>query len=170
MSNDKKQPERVSAYVSHWSRDELMKHVFEMKIPVNRLLAYCLDQELAKEKPFDGYTYRLTDEVTLEYAYIDQAQLILKYMQEVDGMGYDQLLLLRHDIGVPDINEFAFAFKECVEKGFLESYKPKKNPIQKTDYPGDYRFYRLISKSVEHKRKVKRYEKLQKLKKEFKDV
>ena len=57
----------------------------------------------------------------------------------------------------------------------IEAFKPSlQGRFNHTDYPKGYLHYRLIGKNPKIERdrinKAKRYEKLQKLKKEFKDV
>jgi hypothetical protein len=136
-----------------------MRHVYTSKIPITRLIAYAIDQELSKEKPFEGFKYTLPVGETVEYAYAEEASKILAYMKDTKGLGIDQIISLRHDIGVPDVESLLFGLRECVEKEFLEEFLPAVKPNQKTDYPKDYRLYRLTGSNPEAMRKVRRKEK-----------
>lgn len=161
--------ERVVTYVSKHHKQQIMEYVYKNKIPVTRLLAYAIDQELSKDKPFDNFRYELPSDEMIEYSYIEEATKILRYMKDIsgEGLGVDQIIELRHDIGVTDIDALLYGLRECVEKKFLEDYIPKVNPFQKTEYPKGYKFYRITGTGPIAKRKIskevrdiKRYERL----------
>lgn len=163
---------RVSGNISNHHRDALLKIVFERKIPLARLIAIAIDKELMREDAFEICT-TLPRDKTIEYAYAEQASKILSFMKDINGIGIDQLILLRHDVGIPDVTELLYGLKECIDKGFVESFKPKPSPYVKIEYAEGYLHYRLTENNpIRRKRreqKGKRYEKLQKLKKEFKE-
>lgn len=165
--------ERIQVFVSPYVKAKLIFFAFEKKIPIYRLIEIALDNELSKERPFDMDFSLPTDE-TEEYAYAEQAGKILKAMETIGGAGLDQLVLLRHDIGIPDKLEFMYGFRECLEKGFIETYTPPANSWRKAEYPDNYKYYRLVQHNPKTTKKVRkkasRYEQFQKLKKEFKDV
>lgn len=169
MNKRKEMLFRLVTYVSEHHKKKIMEIVFKKKIPITRLLAYALDQELEKEKPFEHFTYRLPNDEMVEYSHIDEATKILQYMKNVEGLGIDQIISVRYDIGVPDIQSLLYGIRECVDKKMLEEYNPRVNVRQRTEYPKDYKFYRLTGTGPVNKRKIrkeindmKRYERLKK--------
>lgn len=165
--------ERVSTYISKHHKEELTRRAFETKIPISRLIAIALDNELSRPDAFEFDSELPTDEF-MEYSYADQAAKLVRYLKDVEGLGADQLLLVRHDVGIPDKDEFLFALRECLNAGIVEEFKPKKGIFKHMDHAEGYMCYRLTSKNPKYKKeqinKAKRFEKLQRLKKEFRNV
>lgn len=159
--------------LSHKMHYRLLNTSIEMKLPVSRLLAIALDNELQKDHPFSDLLVKLPEGEMLDYAYADQAGKILSYMQvnEGTGFGIDQLILMRHDIGVPDKTELLNALKECLDKGFVEAVKPKKSKFMKTDFPPGYVHYFIKGANTKEKKKVRKkasdFAHYQRLKKKF---
>lgn len=134
----------------------------------SRLIAIALHNELKKEKPFK-LPIDMPDTFYEEFKYADQAGKILNFLRKLDtGASLDLLYMLRNKIGIPDSEEFMEAWRELIEQDILKSYLPKpkygkvnvKNP-----------FYTLKGNDIEAKKKKRkkatRFERYQKLKKEF---
>jgi hypothetical protein len=161
---------KFGTYVSDYHCNKLNFHTFDKKLPIARLIAWAIDQELQKEKPFD-IPLQFPEERYEEYAYADQAGKILQYMTDHEAMGIDQFIIGRFDIGISDIDELLLGLRECVEKGFLEAYKPKANIYAKSEFPDDYYYYRLKDRNYKANKRVRReasqFQKFQRLKKKF---
>ncbi len=139
---DDKLMERISCFISKHAKNKLMYYAHDKMMTLNRLVGIALDNELMKEKPFDLET-DYPDEEYVEYAYVDDAAKIIAYLKRSTGFGLDMLLLMRHDIGIPDKRVFLLAFRECVEKEFLETFIPRIRVRATTNNPEDYVHYRL---------------------------
>lgn len=162
---------KVTSFVSMYHRAKLVYYAAQLKLPISRLVAMAIDNELSKEKPFDNFELNFPDEEFIEYAYLEQAGKIIDYLKKVSGFGLDQLLILRHDIGVPDKRELLLGLRESLTKGFIEGYKIKPKPWVKTEYDENYMFYRIKEDHPKERKKVRKlasdYSKLQRLKKQF---
>lgn len=168
-----KKLEKVQAWTSKNTKEKLLYFTMEKKSSISRLIAIALEKELLSSRPFD-YDLTLPDEEIEEFAYADQAGKILHFLKgQHFGMGLDTLCLCRFDIGVPDKREFLLAFKDILQRDFLESYKPKPTERMYNDYPENYVLYRLkgesTPKKIKERREAGEYERFQKLKKKFKD-
>lgn len=158
--------------ISQHYRKALMVILEERKITLSRLVAIAIEHEFERPNAFE-YDCSLPDDNYVEYAYVDEAGKILKYMSNSPSMSLDLMCLVRHDMGIPDRDTFLLAFRECVEKGFLESCKPPSSSWSLFKYDETQVFYRLKDANTMKFKKARRqstkYEIYQKLKKEFKD-
>lgn len=138
------------------------------RVSMSRLLSFSVDNEMLKEIPFE-FRCDLPEGEFVEYAYADEATKILDYVRTLrKGAALDIMLMLRFDIGIPDKDIFLAAFKECLEKGMIESFVPKPKYGQ-IFYGDDYLYYRLAGQPTTRSRKMKtnRHAQYLKLKKEF---
>lgn len=162
---------KVTSFVGHYMRGKLVYYSHLYKLPISRIIAIAIDNELAREKPFELDTKMPTDDF-VEHAYIDQAGALLDFMKGREGFSIDQLLILRNDIGIPDKSVLLLALRECLAKEFVEEFKPTRHRF---GTPSEDRatYYRLKTEAPIEKKRVRkkatRFERYQKLKAEFKN-
>lgn len=164
---------RVQAFISQYHRDKLGYYCVDKSLPMSRLIAIAIDNELEKEKPFN-FPLDLPTQEYIEYAYVDEASKILAYMQKQNtGMTLDMLMILRHDIGIKDKETFLAAFRECLEKKMLEEYHQLKNNYAIDDYV-DTTYYRVVGTGPKDTKvlrgKTTKYDRYLKLKKTFESI
>lgn len=157
---------------SNHNKELLDKIALSKKIPITRLVAIAIENELLKDNPFN-YDIDTPSEEYTPLAFASEAQKILDYLGKVSGLSLDMLCILRHDIGIPDKKLFMLAFRECLLSNFLEEFKPKMPRFVTFKYDDDYVFYRIKGsgkkEQKEIRKKASKYETYQKLKREFKD-
>ncbi len=162
---------KVSGYITDKHYQEMLRLSQEKKLPMSRLVAVAIDNEFQTDKPFEWPMYPVIEGEYVEFAYAHEAGLILNFLKtQMNGMGIDLLLLLREDIGITDKEVFLAAFRECLEKGLLESYVPKAGKYAPAPAEGYYHYRIPGTGPKENKKlrnKVTKYEKYLKLKKEF---
>lgn len=140
------------ALVSKYHCIELDKVKNKTKIPLSRLLTIALDNELLKDKPFD-LDFTFPD--SIDFAYADEASKILDFLSvNKFGIGLDNLLLLRHDMGIHTREAFLGGFNECLSRNILDSYRPKDTVNIK--YTKNYLHYKLFIKGSARERKMQR--------------
>lgn len=145
----------LSTALSNYHAEKLQYHSSDRGLPLSRLIAFAVDNELAKEKPFANFPRSIPDEEHEEYAYADQAGKILQFLKGTGGLSLDMLIVLRHDIGVPDISDFLAAFKECIDKKFVEAYTPHRAG-RYFETKNNYVYYRLKGKAPLAERRKRR--------------
>jgi hypothetical protein len=160
-----------STNISKHANDKLRGISLYKKLTMSKLIAIAIDNELSKPKPFElDLTLPDLDDYE-EFAFADQACILVDYMRKLRvGAGLDVLMLLRHDIGLPDPQQFLCAFAECLKNEVIEPFLPKPK-LGMPEYPKDYFYYRVkqaISKKVV-KRRTKEYDRYLKLKDRFKN-
>ncbi|MFM6929023.1 MAG: hypothetical protein ACKOX6_11200 [Bdellovibrio sp.] len=108
---------------------KLLKQIsMERNLPVSKLIAYAVDNELDCSTPFN-YKIEFPNIEYTEYQYAEEAGKILKYLmahfQKV-GTGLDMLMLCRRDIGIESKERFLMGFKTLMDKELLEEFYPTK--------------------------------------------
>jgi hypothetical protein len=89
-------------------------------IPLARLIAIAIDNEFQKENPFEFDTTLPEAGTYEEYAFANEAGMIIRFLQKMKhGAELPILLLLRNEIGVPDKTIFLAAFKEALDLDFI---------------------------------------------------
>lgn len=152
--------ERMTGYygvtISKTLDEKLLKISEATGVPPQRLLAFQLEGI-----PLVKYEIPKVD--WEEYAYADQAHKIITYLQKYGSdIDLDLLIILRHDIGLPNIDTLLKAFAECIHHKFIITkmkiprFHPDKPPRQ---------VYGLIKNTDTIKNK--RYTQYLKLKQEF---
>jgi hypothetical protein len=113
---------RLYTVVSNHHYAALMSYQKKTGVDVGRLIATAIDRELLRNEPFKfDLTIPSVDESYVEYAYIEEAGKILNLLRKhKTGLTLYFLVLCRHDIGVPEKETFMLAFRECIDKGFVE--------------------------------------------------
>lgn len=164
---------RVQANIGKVHADKLSKFSKMYNLPVSRLIAIAIDNEIFdNDKPFK-IDLSLPEDFQ-EYAFAEQAYQILVFLRtQKVGMSIDMLYVLRHDIGIADRETFLGAFKECLDKGMIEPVIAPKS-IKYGNLERETTLYqatkiKIAGKDKEDLKKDARYEKYLKLKKEFDD-
>lgn len=156
---------KLSTYVSYHHEKVLKLISQKRQIPVSRLISFAIDNELGEEDAFDiGAEIPTYDYEEFEYA--KEAGMIMTYIRRLKKPnGLDILLVLRHDIGIPDKHIFLSAFRECLDKNLIEEVDRPSVGI-KAD---DYKFYQATGAMTFKKtnRQSKGYDLYLKLKKKY---
>lgn len=121
----------------------LLKEKSKSGVPISKLIQIATDNELSAPAPFN-FECPMPQNVFVELAYIQEAQLIAKYMVKFpSGTGRDQLMLCRRDIGIENKQTFMLAYRELLKANVIEEIPvPKK---AKFNYPVGYRYVRLVA-------------------------
>lgn len=144
------------------------------EMPKSRVISWIIDNAVEARIPFQ---YDLTLPSEGEYipnAYADECGKFMDYMKKLEvGMGLDMLMLLRHDIGIPDREILLHVFKECLDLGLIHPVRPNK-VIGRGKFPESYKYYRATGTKgretkLKRSNKEKRYKQYLKLQKEFKN-
>lgn len=172
--SEEKLMKSVSFYFPKFQYEKLRNISKNRKIPMARLIALLIDDELIKDTPFT-YDLTLAGEESVEYAYADEAGKLLNFLKIHDRpVGLDVLTMLRYHIGIPDKITFLGAFNECLTKDMIEPYK-EKLPSNRRPMADDYYCYRIKGEGKTKKKKTidkeaKEFQQYQKLHKKFKGV
>ena len=157
---------RVTALISKQRHNEIVKLAKEKNLPMTRLASIAIYNEFQKDKPFD-FDFSIPEEEAEEYAYADQATKILSYMRaKKNGLPIDIMIPLHHEMNIADKETFLFAFKELIDKDFLDIVTVDKD--NKSNYPIGTVIYSIkkeIKTSKKLNKEAKEYEDYQKLKK-----
>ncbi len=122
-----------------------------MGLPMSRLIGYAVDNELLAVQPF-AFPCPLPMNTYVEHAYMEEAQRIYNYLLKFpNGLGRDQLVLCRHDLGIPNKETFLQGLRELFEREMIQEIKPP--PRTKFVYPEGYKYIRL-KKDVLHAHKI----------------
>lgn len=162
---------KIIGFVSRHFHSKLQYFSELHALPMSRLIAYAIDQELSKEIPFERLSVKLPTEDVTEFAYADQAGKLISYLRHRhQGLTIDQIIHLRHDIGVTDIDALMFALKDSIERGFVVEYTPEKR-FERVRAPMTLVHYRLKIQTPKVKKKGRKrvadFERYQRLKKRF---
>lgn len=169
MSDYDKNLKRMVTHLPLYHEKKIRFIAGARKIAMTRLIAFAVDNELQKDRPFD-FDLTLPNDEYIEYAYADEAGKILNFIKTLrTGIALDNLTLLRFKIGIPSKKVFLAAFRECIEKEMLEPFKPFRSD-RMPPVADDYYSYRLKNASKVDKKLIKKqkdYAKYLRLKKEF---
>ena len=167
---------RAQGYIGHKHHDALERFAKMYDLPISRLVAIAIDNEMEKDKPFK-LDLKLPSEY-VEYAHAKEAGKILDFMRGLRiGMSLDLLYIMRHDIGISDRDLFLAGFKECIMKEQIEKFEAPSttkykagsilyrvnalNPVVKkakkaktTKELRDYAAYERVRKKLEREGKV----------------
>lgn len=172
MSDNDRVMDKAVSYIGKTHTAFLRDHSNRTSLAMSRLIGILIDNEMMKDNPFADIDITLPDDEYEEYAFAKESGMILDFIRKSKtGMSLDMIYILRHDIGVPDKGIFLAAFRECLEKKTIESFAIEQRGYMK--YKNGATFYRATENSpvVRKKQltKAQRYDKLQKLRKEFKE-
>ena len=153
---------RVNVSQTHYK--VLKAYSDDLDIPLSRLVTMAVDSELLRDNPF-GYDLSIPEVDWEDYTYADEATKILDYLKVYNApIELSFLVLLRHDIGIPDLETFMKAFAECLKYEFVLPYMKK--PL----YGTKERLYYKRMDLIEGKAKSKRFKQYEKLKREFEAI
>lgn len=139
----------VKAYLPKSIQEELQKRSDALGLPMSRLIAIALDNELDSPVPFT-YVCALPASVFIPMAYVEEASKIATFLMKFPtGVGRDQLVLFRRDMGIPNKETFMLAYRELLENGVIEEVNPPKKV--KFDYPKGYKYTRLANQESKRK-------------------
>ena len=149
-----------SVTLSNYHSKRLKDYALRMKLPLSRLIALAVDNELSKNEPFKGISFELFKDVQ-EYAYAKEAQRISDYMDKIGhAVTIDFLYSHRHDLPLETLEEVIGGFSELMRAGLLVESKPAfVKPIK-----GGHKYYKLYDEKDEEKeaREYARYLRLAK--------
>lgn len=153
---DEKRLIQITGYIGKKQMEKLMYYSKSLQLPLTRLIGMAVDNELyEKEDPFN-WDFTIPEDDYVEYAFADEAGKILNFLKSLpNGLSKDQLLILRHDMDIPDKTAFMLAFRECLEKNMIEAYVAPKSVKYNNSF-GDVILYRLISTSPSANKKVRK--------------
>lgn len=133
--------------------DILKKISQERGIPVSRLIAQAVDNELDAPYPFNYPC----DEPSVEYdeiPYMNEAQKIFTFLQKYPrGMDRETLMLCRREIGIENRELFMLGLRRLLKTQLVEEFFPRKTVFR---YPVEYRRIRPV-KDDPRDLKKKRY-------------
>ena len=162
----------VKTSISVYTHDRLKEASERTGLPKSTMIAFAIDNELSKDKPFD-INLKLPDhDENIEYAYADEGGKILNYLAFFQkGIGLDTLYLSRRAMGITSGEDFLGAFSECLHHKLIESFDM---PLVSTRFhrSKDYLYYRLTKEQGKEtvkkvNNKASRYKLMLKLQKEF---
>ncbi len=121
----------------------LTERAEEMGLPVGRLIAIAVDNELDAPVPFN-YPCQLPITTYIEHAYVEEAQKIVNYLNTMpNGMGREMLMLARRDIGIPNRDTLMAAYRELLQCGVIEEVNPPAR-VKFKGYPAGYKYTRMV--------------------------
>lgn len=155
--------ELVKVYLPKSLKEILRKHSETYKIPMSHLIQIAIDNESEAPGPF-SFPTPPPDTIFVELAYINEAQLIAKFMIKFpSGTTLTQLMLMRKDVGIPNKKTFMLAYRELLAAKVIEEISV---PVRaKFKYANGTKYVRLVSidRSALLKRKRRLFEKQREL-------
>lgn len=125
----------------------------EKKIPISRLIAYALYNEVEDSADPFRFDLSLPEDEYIFGKYEHEAELLRQYLMKVPGgIGLDQLIMLKEDIGMSP-KKILLAYMELKESGRIEEYSPKST----FQYDESYKFIRLtgVSRAIMNRQRFK---------------
>lgn len=137
---------------------QMLEEISEDKrIPLSRLIAIAVDNELDSIPPFNYPTEKPASEY-VEFAYADEASKLLEFIEKCpQGVGLDTLLLVRRDLGIENREIVMLAYRELLEQGLVEVFKPLRTSF---NYGRHYRRVRAVGVDAKKLQKI-RYKRLE---------
>ena len=171
---DERNSKGVAGNISFKHYDRVLKFCRMYDLPLSRLVAIAIENELERDAPFK-INLKLPEGQYVENSFADQAGKIYKFMKTLrTGIELDFAYVLRHDIGIPDKDEFLAGFNECLQQGMIEKFEAPRS-VKYIHNQGIAYLYRAkinapeVRKKILKKAKTKeqKFAEYQKLKKEF---
>ncbi len=114
----------VKVYMSKETEKILRQIGFERNIPISRLIAIAVDNELDTEVPFN-YPCELPETTYKEYLYAAEAGKIMDWLSRCPhGADVDILCLARRDMGIETRETLLEGLRELLEKDIIEVFAP----------------------------------------------
>lgn len=177
--NDENRMFKIASYVGKAHIEKLKFYSKKYKLPISRLIAIAVDNEifdcnLDTEMPFYWNT-KIPENDFVENTYADEAGKLVKFLKmDSRGMSLDILLVLRHEVGIPDKEKLLLALRECLDHNLLEAFNAPKSVKYGKEFP-EVTLYRLKTSNPKVTKKVRRtdaqeYAEMLRLKKKFGEV
>lgn len=96
----------------------VMDKAEKMGLPASNLIAYAIDNELEKPVPFE-YPCEIPTNAFIEDAYIEEGSKILRHITKVGPLPFDQIVLARRDLGIPDKISVLLGIREILRRKSL---------------------------------------------------
>ncbi len=134
--------EKVATFLPKSIHSQLRLLSMHRGLPVSRLLAIAVDNELDCQVPFN-YPCDLPTNDYAEFTYAKEAGRIIAFLQTrmPNGTGRDMLTLCRREMGIESKDTFLGALRELYEKDILEEFIPQNAKF--SYYKPDYRYVRI---------------------------
>lgn len=166
---------KMSFFVPEYHEKYIRSISKKNMIPMSRLIAFALDNEIERDTPFE-YNLEMPECEFDELANAEEAGKILDFMKGLHaekGVGLESIMLYRFKIGIPCKKKLMLGFRELYFSEMIESFKPKQRKGFPELHP-DYEQWRVkasqrTKSSKAMANKAKRYEQFLKLQKEFKE-
>lgn len=137
-----------TTFIGHKTLEILRKRAASMGLPVSKVIAFAIDNELDAAHPFN-YPCTLPTTIYIENAYADEAQKLFTYLRKFPtGIGRETLVLNRRDYGVPSRETVMLAYRELLERDLIEEVPPPGKSKFK-GYPASYRYTRIKNATPE---------------------
>lgn len=147
----------VKAYIPKTTFEFLREFSDHVRVPMSRLIAIAVDNELDQGENKFNYPDNLPDHVE-EFEYAAEAQKIIPVLEKCNaGMAVDTLLICRREIGIERREDMLGGIKELLDRGIVEWFKPRRTTYA---YLPSYRRIRIkgLSQKQIRKKKFKRIE------------
>lgn len=139
----------IKAYVPPMLHARLRDQSRLLGLPMSRLVAIAIDNELDQEQPFH-YSTDLPENAG-DYAYVTESDKLLTYIcRYPNGIGRDHLCLARHEFGINDRSVVLAALKSLLVSEMVEEVIPTK-----TKFKFWISSYRLIRAKDIHRKERK---------------
>lgn len=121
---------------------ELLREIaYDLQVPMSRLIAIAVDNELDQTPAF-RYPCEMPTSKYNEYQYAEEAQRLFDFLKSFpSGTGIDTLMLCRRDMGIESRSTLMCAYRELLERGVIEMFKPKNSQYYKAK---DYQRVRVV--------------------------
>jgi len=105
----------------------LDEYSVKLKLPIARLVAIAIDNELDAETPFN-YPYKNQSGVDDNFMYAKEAGIISNFIKQFpNGIAVESIMLCRRQHGVIDRELLKMVYTELLHRGMIEEYKAHKN-------------------------------------------
>ena len=140
-------------YISPTTRAILKSKSSELGIPLSRLVAIAIDNELDSKSPFN-YPCQLPESPYIEDAFLNESHEIYKWLDKFKhGIGRDTLMLCRRDIGILSRSDLLHGLRELIQQNLIEEYRPL---ATKFNHAPDYKYFRTMPNSPEYRKMLRK--------------
>ena len=171
----------MTVTISETHRKKIIEIAEQRQIPLSRILGGFVDKFIEKPRAFN-FDFEIPELPKDNLSFEKQADLIFNFMKkkEMDGIGLDNLILVRHDIGIPEKLVFLYGFKTLLNQNRLSVRIKPEGPKTPKNYriytPKGFRkekkklHYTETKAYISHLKQVEKYKKLAETHKENKNV
>jgi hypothetical protein len=126
---------------------ELLESYSEkLQLPPTRLIAIALEREMIRSKPFEDFVITIPESGHYsEFEFSDEAGKIVNWFRTNRNVGVtlDQLYIFRYDMEILDGHIFLAGVRECLDRGMLETYIPKRGKLNEVHFKKNENYMRL---------------------------